>query len=138
MVGDLTVAQNIFIGREFKKGIMIDDKKMIEESRKLFDELSEAGFGSCKVSVCRELTKKYEQAIRMSVDELRDNSAAVGCVGKRLTSFDMPFARHLISPLKTSSSDGGRRTWNGCACDQQRRRSQEFHGRCGSGRREGP
>ena len=39
MVGDLTVAQNIFIGREFKKGIMIDDKKMIAESRKLFDEL---------------------------------------------------------------------------------------------------
>ena len=40
--------------------------------RKLFDELSEAGFGSCKASVCRELTKKYEQAIRMNVDELRE------------------------------------------------------------------
>ena len=39
MVGDLTVAQNIFIGREFMKGIMIDDRKMIEESKKLFDEL---------------------------------------------------------------------------------------------------
>ena len=39
MVGDLTVAQNIFIGREFKKGFMIDDKKMIRESKKLFDEL---------------------------------------------------------------------------------------------------
>ncbi|MCR5487557.1 MAG: sugar ABC transporter ATP-binding protein [Lachnospiraceae bacterium] len=39
MVGDLTVAQNIFIGREFMKGFRIDDKKMIEESRKLFEEL---------------------------------------------------------------------------------------------------
>ena len=39
MVGDLTVAQNIFIGREFKKGFMIDDRKMIQESKKLFDEL---------------------------------------------------------------------------------------------------
>ncbi len=39
MVGDLTVAQNIFIGREFMKGFAIDDKKMIEESKKLFDEL---------------------------------------------------------------------------------------------------
>ena len=29
MVGDLTVAQNIFIGREFMKGFAIDDKKMI-------------------------------------------------------------------------------------------------------------
>ena len=40
MVGDLTVAQNIFIGREPKKGFKIDDKKMIEESKKLFEELN--------------------------------------------------------------------------------------------------
>ena len=33
MVGDLTVAQNIFIGREPKKGFTIDDKKMIEDSK---------------------------------------------------------------------------------------------------------
>ena len=39
MVGDLTVAQNIFIGREPRKGIRIDDKKMIEESRKIFDRM---------------------------------------------------------------------------------------------------
>lgn len=39
MLGDLTVAQNIFIGREFKKGIRIDDKKMNEEAKKLFDRL---------------------------------------------------------------------------------------------------
>ena len=39
MIGDLTVAQNIFIGREFMKGFKIDDKKMIEESKKLFNEL---------------------------------------------------------------------------------------------------
>ena len=40
MVGDLTVAQNIFIGREPKKGFSIDDKKMIEDSKKLFQELN--------------------------------------------------------------------------------------------------
>ena len=40
MVGDLTVAQNIFIGREPKKGIRVDDKKMIEDSRKLFQDLN--------------------------------------------------------------------------------------------------
>jgi ribose transport system ATP-binding protein len=39
MLGHLTVAQNIFIGREFKKGISIDDKKMNEEASKLFDRL---------------------------------------------------------------------------------------------------
>ncbi len=40
MVGHLTVAQNIFIGREFKKGLNIDDKKMNEEARKLFQRLN--------------------------------------------------------------------------------------------------
>lgn len=40
MVGDLTVAQNIFIGREPKKGLRIDDKKMIEDSKKLFSDLN--------------------------------------------------------------------------------------------------
>lgn len=39
MLGHLTVAQNIFIGREFKKGFGIDDKKMNEEAKKLFDRL---------------------------------------------------------------------------------------------------
>lgn len=40
MLGHLTVAQNIFIGREFKKGPRIDDKKMRDESRKLFDRMN--------------------------------------------------------------------------------------------------
>ena len=40
MLGHLTVAQNLFIGREFKNGIKIDDNKMIEESKKLFDRLN--------------------------------------------------------------------------------------------------
>jgi len=40
MMGHLTVAQNIFIGREFKKGIKIDDKKMNQEASKLFERLN--------------------------------------------------------------------------------------------------
>ena len=36
MMNDLTVAQNLFIGKEIRKGLFIDDKKMIEESAKLF------------------------------------------------------------------------------------------------------
>ncbi len=39
MLGHLTVAQNIFIGREYKKGIRINDKKMNEEADKLFKQL---------------------------------------------------------------------------------------------------
>ncbi len=40
MMGQLTVAQNIFIGREFMNGKMIDDKKMNEEAAKLFERLN--------------------------------------------------------------------------------------------------
>jgi len=39
MMGHLTVAQNMFIGREFKQGIFINDKKMEQEAQKLFDKM---------------------------------------------------------------------------------------------------
>lgn len=39
MVNHLTVAQNLFVGREPMKGIKIDDAKMIRESQRLFDML---------------------------------------------------------------------------------------------------
>ena len=38
LMKDLTVAQNIFIGREIKKGPFIDDAAMRKETQKLFDE----------------------------------------------------------------------------------------------------
>jgi ribose transport system ATP-binding protein len=34
LVGDLSAAENIFLGRAIRKGIMIDRKKMVEESEK--------------------------------------------------------------------------------------------------------
>ncbi len=40
MMGHLTVAQNIFIGREIMKGGLIDDVAMNEEARKLFEKLN--------------------------------------------------------------------------------------------------
>lgn len=39
MMNDLTVAQNLFIGREEMKGLFIDDKKMNEKARELFKVL---------------------------------------------------------------------------------------------------
>ena len=36
---------------------------------KLISELQGAGFGSSKAAFCRELTKKYEQVIRLTIDE---------------------------------------------------------------------
>lgn len=40
MMQQLTVAQNIFIGREYMKGKIIDDKRMNEEAAKLFEKLN--------------------------------------------------------------------------------------------------
>lgn len=40
MMGHLTVAQNIFIGREPRHGWMIDDAKMNEDAKKLFAKLN--------------------------------------------------------------------------------------------------
>lgn len=40
MMNDLTVAQNLFIGRESIKGFLIDDSKMIEKSKQLFKLLN--------------------------------------------------------------------------------------------------
>ena len=37
--------------------------------RKLLDELVETGFGDKKLAICRELTKKYEEVLRMTVNE---------------------------------------------------------------------
>lgn len=38
LVGELSVAENIFLGRAIRKGIRIDRKAMAEESRKIFEQ----------------------------------------------------------------------------------------------------
>ncbi len=37
--------------------------------KKLLDELTVYGFGNSRIALCRELTKKYEEVLRMTVDE---------------------------------------------------------------------
>lgn len=39
MMNDLTVAQNVFIGRELKKGPWLDDVGMVRETQKIFDRI---------------------------------------------------------------------------------------------------
>lgn len=39
MMNDLTVAQNVFIGRELKKGLWLDDAGMVRETQKIFDRI---------------------------------------------------------------------------------------------------
>lgn len=40
MMNDLTVAQNLFIGKESMKGLFIDDSKMVEDAKELFKRLN--------------------------------------------------------------------------------------------------
>ena len=39
MMNDLTVAQNIFIGREIRSGLFIKDNDMVKEARAIFDRI---------------------------------------------------------------------------------------------------
>lgn len=39
---------------------------------KLIDELIGAGFGECKAAFCREMTKKYEEVIRLTLNEAKN------------------------------------------------------------------
>ena len=40
---------------------------------KLIGELQKNGFGGCKAAFCRELTKKYEEVLRLTVDEANEH-----------------------------------------------------------------
>lgn len=40
---------------------------------KLIGELQKNGFGECKAAFCRELTKKYEEVLRLTVDEANEH-----------------------------------------------------------------
>ena len=48
LVGDLSVAENIFLGRAIRKGMVIDLKAMERESKKILDSLSKNS--ECRIS----------------------------------------------------------------------------------------
>ena len=63
MMNHLTVAQNIFIGREPKKNGLIDDRKMEEEAQKLFDKIGVKISSSVKLG---ELTVGKQQMVEIA------------------------------------------------------------------------
>lgn len=63
LVGDLSVAENIFLGRAIRRGILIDRRAMIEESRKVFEKLQ------IKIdpnTLVRNLTVGYQQMVEIA------------------------------------------------------------------------
>lgn len=62
-VGELSVAENIFLGRAIRNGIVIDRKRMEEESRKVFEQLN------IKIdprAMVKELTVGYQQMVEIA------------------------------------------------------------------------
>lgn len=60
---DLTVAENIFIGREPKKGIILDRKKMEAETKVILDEM---GLKINPKTVCSKLTAAEQQMVEIA------------------------------------------------------------------------
>ncbi len=69
MMNHLTVAQNMFIGREFKKGGLIDDRKMELEAQKMFDRIGVKIDPSCRLG---ELTVGKQQMVEIAKAVSRD------------------------------------------------------------------
>ena len=62
-VGELSVAENIFLGRAIRKGIVIDRKAMEEESRKVFETLN---INIDPQEMVKNLTVGYQQMVEIA------------------------------------------------------------------------
>ena len=69
MMNHLTVAQNMFIGREFKKLGLIDDRKMEAEAKKMFDKIGVKIDPGCKLG---DLTVGKQQMVEIAKAVSRD------------------------------------------------------------------
>ena len=69
MMNHLTVAQNMFIGREFMNGALINDRAMEEEARKLFEKMNVRINPSTKLG---DLTVGKQQMVEIAKAVSRD------------------------------------------------------------------
>jgi len=63
LVGELSVAENIFLGRAIKKGIIIDKKAMVRESEAIFKQF---GIDIDPNELVSNLTVGYQQLVEIS------------------------------------------------------------------------
>lgn len=118
MMNDLTVAQNIFIGREIRSGFIIKDNDMVKETRAIFDhigididpkiklgrltvgkqqmvEIAKAVSRNCKVLILDEPTAALTQT---EIDELFRIMADLKSKG-----IGMIYISHRMDEIKTIS-----------------------------------
>lgn len=63
LVGELSIAENIYLGRALRKGITIDRKKMVEKSRAIFNQF---GLDINPEELVRNLTVGYQQIVEIA------------------------------------------------------------------------
>ena len=63
LVGDLSVAENIFLGRAIRKGIVVDQKAMERESKKILDSLN---INITPKALVKTLTVGYQQMVEIA------------------------------------------------------------------------
>ncbi|RDU22559.1 sugar ABC transporter ATP-binding protein [Anaerosacchariphilus polymeriproducens] len=63
LVGELSVAENIFLGRAIRKGIMIDKKAMEEETEKIFKQFQ---INIAPDELVKNLTVGYQQLVEIA------------------------------------------------------------------------
>ena len=127
MMNHLTVAQNIFIGREPRKGMLVDDNRMICEARILFDrigvkidpttklgeltvgkqqmvEIAKAISRDCKLLVLDEptaaLTLPEVEELFKIMNELREKGIGMIYISHRMDEINRP----TVSPLCVTAS----------------------------------
>ncbi len=62
LIPQLTVAENLYFGRELKKGLLLDRKKMLEETRR---KIAEMGVDIDPMAKVRELTIAQQQIVEI-------------------------------------------------------------------------
>ena len=123
MMNDLTVAQNLFIGKECMKGMFIDDALMVEKAKALFDvlnidinpterigaltvgkqqmvEIAKAISGDAKIIIFDEPTAALTEELFKVINDLKKKGTGIVYISHRMDEIN------IISDKVTVMRDG--------------------------------
>ena len=99
LVNDMTVYDNIYLGERISKGIFIDKRKMIENTRKLFERL---GIRIDPCTLVKDLSVGYQQMVEIAKAIAKDaNMLIMDEPSAPLTTTEVENLFKLIRQLKS-------------------------------------
>ena len=110
LVGDLSVAENIFLGRAIRKGIVVDQKAMQRESKKILDSLH---IDINPKALVKNLSVGYQQmveiakAMSQNAQLLVQSAVHIGNGGHMEPLFQAVFLDQLLHTLAHIVDDSG-------------------------------